>query len=316
MLMDFALADSIDEEYQTFCREEGTSREMGALESDQGSIANPLLASSSSSSSSGAPAIRSKVQQLTVGFWPTGAAIEGLILPGPFKRITTSFERYFHNKHNDKKGLHWKHALGDAEVSGYFPKIRKSYTMVVTTLQAMALIYMSERHSMSASSSDSSENVEKLTVAELQTGLSLDVEIVKRVVHSLACGKFKVLLKTGPGGSKKVDSTDEFWPNRGFTSPKIRFSIPMASLDFANSIKSKAVEDRSFAIDACIVRTMKARKRMGHSALIAEVMQQLTTFKPDSTTVKKRVEALIDREFLARHEDSGGSWTREYDYLA
>jgi len=312
--MDFALADSIDEEYQTFCQEEGVNGHIGSEDSSQGSIANPLHASESSSSN--APVVRSKVLQLTVGFWPTGAAIEGLALPGPFKQITASFERYFNNKHSGKN-LQWKHALGDAEVSGYFPKARKNYTMVVTTLQAMALIHMSERNQLSSTSSASSSKEDlKLTVTELQTALNLDIEIAKRVVHSLACGKFKVLCKAGPGGSKKVDPADEFWPNKDFTSPKMRFSIPMASLDFANSIKARAVEDRSFTIDACIVRTMKARKRLGHAALIAEVMQQLTTFKPDSTTVKKRVEALIDREFLARHEDSDGAWTREYDYLA
>ena len=75
------------------------------------------------------------------------------------------------------------------------------------------------------------------------------------------------------------------------------------------------MEDRGPYIDACIVRIMKARKRMAHGNLISEVMQQLNNFRPEASTVKRRIESLIDRDFLARHE-ADGAWTREYDYLA
>jgi hypothetical protein len=112
----------------------------------------------------------------------------------------------------------------------------------------------------------------------------------------------------------------------------------MANLDNIKQIKDRVKEDRSFAIDAAIVRIMKARKKLGHQDLIAEVraggpglyrrrslldsrsrtqvISQLSQFKPEISQVKKRIESLIEREYLARREDASGNWTKEYDYLA
>jgi cullin-4 len=66
-----------------------------------------------------------------------------------------------------------------------------------------------------------------------------------------------------------------------------------------------------FQVDAAIVRTMKARKRMAHTALISELLQQLR-FPAQTSDLKKRIESLIERDYLAR--DANDSST--YNYLA
>jgi cullin 3 len=52
---------------------------------------------------------------------------------------------------------------------------------------------------------------------------------------------------------------------------------------------------------------------MEHNSLIAEVTSQLQSrFMPHPNVIKKRIESLIEREFLERDKDN---W-RRYKYLA
>lgn len=60
---------------------------------------------------------------------------------------------------------------------------------------------------------------------------------------------------------------------------KIR--IPMASLEDTHNTK-RVEEDRTHAIEAAAVRIMKARKTLSHQQLVAEVLAQLSFFRPDA----------------------------------
>jgi cullin 3 len=58
----------------------------------------------------------------------------------------------------------------------------------------------------------------------------------------------------------------------------------------------------------------RQRKELMHQKLMVEVIQQLSSrFKPDVTMVKKRIESLIEREYLERTDDTS---TSAYRYLA
>ena len=90
-----------------------------------------------------------------------------------------------------------------------------------------------------------------------------------------------------------------------------RIRIPVATLD--DCFNPKQVEDeRGYIIEAAIVRTMKARKVCSHPDLIAEVMAQLAFFRPENKVVKRRIELLIEREYLERDQADKGM----YRYLA
>lgn len=92
---------------------------------------------------------------------------------------------------------------------------------------------------------------------------------------------------------------------------RVQIRIPMASLEEQHSAK-RVEEDRSHTIEACVVRIMKARRTMTHQQLFTEVMAQLHFFKPNPKVIKKRIEHLIEREYLER--DSADANT--YKYLA
>ena len=74
---------------------------------------------------------------------------------------------------------------GNASVRGVFGK--KSYDFQVSTLQAIALDAMNDGVTM--------------TFDELQRKLNVDEAILKPMLHSLSCGKYKVINKT-PAGNK------------------------------------------------------------------------------------------------------------------
>jgi cullin 1 len=72
-------------------------------------------------------------------------------------------------------------------------------------------------------------------------------------------------------------------------------------------------QERKLTIDAAIVRTMKSRKVLAHQQLVMEVVQQLSRmFKPDFKLIKKRIEDLVQREYLERDADN----QQMFKYLA
>jgi cullin 1 len=231
------------------------------------------------------------VQVLTTGFWPTYKSPE-VTLTGEMDQCMQVFKDWHDHKHQKRK-LSWVLTQGNATVRGTFGK--KSYDLQVTTLQAIAL------HALSGGAT--------ISLEDLGQRLNLEDGILKAVLHSLSCGKYKVISKT-PAGNK-ISSGDMFTANSKFSSNMRKIRIPMASLD-PNLNQKRVEEDRSTAIEAAIVRIMKARKTLQHQTLLAEVLSQLSFFNPSPRLIKKKIEALIDREYLERSTDNPGI----YNYLA
>ena len=179
-----------------------------------------------------------------------------------------------------------------------------SYYLQLGTTQAAVL--------MLCFNNEFGEADEWFDLESLQERTNLQPDVLRRVLHSFL--KTKIVRKRGGGGGGKgIKPTDEFSVNSTFTSPKRRINIPMPALDDSSSGSGKRVdEDRSISIEACVVRIMKSRKTMGHQQLIAEVLSQLAFFKPHPKAIKRRIEALIDREYIERSQEDNNI----YNYLA
>ncbi|CAM9668719.1 unnamed protein product [Phaeothamnion confervicola] len=242
------------------------------------------------------------VQVLTTGYWPTYKALDVTLPPAMVRCTTVSAGQ-----------LLWRRrALSFANQPTHTPDASFSviFHPVPSSLHLCPVpVFVSSYLSLQLFASPS---VGSMGLSQLQEALNLPEETVKRTMHSLSCGKYKVLKREGSGGgSSSIKADDTFSYNVDFSSPMRKVRIPMANLEEAPNVK-RVDEDRSIAIEAAIVRILKARKTIGHQNLVAEVLSQLSFFKPQPKVIKKKIETLIEREYIMRDPEIPNT----YKYLA
>jgi len=217
------------------------------------------------------------VQVLTIGHWPVVAPFD-IKLPPLMLTCAQTFNE-FYARNASKRKLQWNNGLGNTVVKGKFGN--RSYDLQMTTLQAIVLLVFN--------------NSDKpMLFSHISSMLAMPEEHLKRALHSLACGKLKILkriqlempasyeepvIATTKQGN--IKASDSFTVNDSFTSHLRKIRLPMAALEESSQNPKQVDEDRAFATDAAIMRIMKARKVLQHQELIAEVLTHLSFFRAD-----------------------------------
>lgn len=239
------------------------------------------------------PGIDLTVTVLTTGFWPSYKSFD-LNLPSEMVKCVEVFKDFYETKTKHRK-LTWIYSLGTCNISGKFEQ--KTIELVVSTYQAAALLLFN--------------TADRLSYSEIMTQLNLTHEDLIRLLHSLSCAKYKILVKEP--NTKTVSPNDSFEFNSKFTDKMRRIKIPLPPVDERKKVIEDVDKDRRYAIDAAIVRIMKSRKVLGHQQLVLECVEQLgRMFKPDIKAIKKRIEDLITRDYLERDKDNPNT----FRYLA
>jgi len=242
--------------------------------------------------------IELSVHVLTTGFWPTQIGTK-CVLPPQILRCCETFKEHYLRQHSGRR-LQWQANMGSADLKATFGSRR--YEINVSTYLTCILLQFNDSDSRS--------------YADIAQATEIPGPELKRALQSLACAKFKILNKEPKG--RDVDEGDVFAYNGDFSAKHLRFKVGTVTASKENDVekqetRAKVDEDRKPQIDAALVRVMKSRKEMEHNALIAEVTSQLQArFMPHPNVIKKRIESLIEREFLERDKDN---W-RRYKYLA
>lgn len=162
-------------------------------------------------------------------------------------------------------------------------------------------------------------DADKLSYAEIKEKTGIRDDELKRTLQSLAVGRVdkRVLLKQPKG--KDISEDDVFYYNKNFQHQLFRIRINQVQMketaEEQQNTEEKVLIERAFQIDACIVRVMKARKRMSHANLVKTLHQQLR-FPVKASDIKKRIESLLDRDYIARDKEEGSENSCMYSYVA
>ncbi|KAF9604482.1 hypothetical protein IFM89_006804 [Coptis chinensis] len=234
------------------------------------------------------------VTVLTTGFWPTYKSVD-FNFPGEFFVCIDAFKTFYNCKTNQRK-LNWIFSQGSCHLAGNFKK--KKIELNLSTYQAATLLLFNTE--------------ERITFKEISNELKLPIEEMKRVLHSLSCGKYKILLKE-PENNRIISADDVFVFNENFTDRMARIKIPLPNLEEKKKVIEDVDKERKYTIDAALVRIMKSRKVLGHQELVRECIEMLNRmFKPDVKIIKRRIEDLVGRDYLTRDEENANA----YKYVA
>lgn len=278
-------------------------------------------------SGGGGKSVDIQVDVLTTGYWPS-QNVPPCTLPAPVNEAIERFSEFYLDKHTGRK-LSFQTSTGSAELRATFgtgPNKYRRHDLCVSTYQMCILMLFNEKSS--------------LTLGEIRTATAIPDQELRRHLISLCTPKHRILRKGSKGKAITSDS-DTFTFNADFTSKMRRVRVPLVSMKetatsgsagasgaagaaagadgattaegSGGAIPANVEEERRHQVEAAIVRIMKARKMLHHNDLIAEVTKQLSVrFVPSPQFIKKRIEGLIEREYLEREEND----RRMYTYVA
>ncbi|KAK1833769.1 Cullin-domain-containing protein [Podospora conica] len=269
------------------------------------------------------------IHLLTTNHWPPevmgrSAALldEGTkgecIYPPTIKRLQDSFLRYY-LKNRSGRVITWVSTAGNADIRCIFPKVpgketgplskERRYDLNVNTYGMIVLMLFNDL-----------PEGESLSFEEIQEKTNISGPDLIRTLASISIAPKSRVLAKEPA-SKSIKPTDRFSYNAQFVSKTTKIKAPtIASLSRVEADEErketeiKNDQTRSHVVDAAIVRIMKQRKQMTHTELTSEVITQVSSrFKADVPLIKKRIEDLLNREFLERVDDAQ---VPTYNYLA
>uniref|UniRef100_A0A7E4UQK4 CULLIN_2 domain-containing protein n=1 Tax=Panagrellus redivivus TaxID=6233 RepID=A0A7E4UQK4_PANRE len=238
------------------------------------------------------------VMVLAQGVWPF-SYVDTCTIPKVLEAALTEFEKFYIGQHTGRK-LTYLHNMCRGEVS--CNAFSRKYGFIANT-QQMAILMMYN-------------DADMYTLQQIVDTLSLKKESLPAILTSML--KVELLKIEGGVVTPATPLESELHLNKDFSSRKLKVDLSKAvtrtevrkeQIDIQKDLD----EDRRMVIQAAIVRVMKMRKKFGHSPLMTEVIKQLSVrFSPNIKMIKKCIDILIEKEYLARVNGDRDT----YEYLS
>ncbi|KAL6061586.1 hypothetical protein QOT17_012758 [Balamuthia mandrillaris] len=279
------------------------------------------------------------VQVLNECYWPISGT-DLLPIPGKaeeLNRCISVFEEFYKKEFSESRKLKWLYNHGtlalNASVGG------RKREVSVTPLQGAILLCWNKADSLTLSFKDILGQLwpgeapkSKLRLSKSSSSMfDIDItDVLKFAIQPLACHKACKLLtlkkkggngggdgddgedegkggKDGEDGGESVSVEDSFTLNlKALKRPKTSFPAGSAKAQERNAKEDQklVLKQRSFEIDAAMVRVMKTHNVLSWPELQVQVVNILKQrFVPSAKMMKSQLESLIERDFLDRDEN-------------
>lgn len=240
------------------------------------------------------------IKILTTGHWnykPTN----DFALPKEIDTCKDRFLQFYSDKYSGRK-LQWimNHSRGEIK---FFPRPSDPNFYIFTTTT----------HQLSILCLFNLKDTYEVTEIHNLTEIEIENDYLYKVIAQLLKTKIVTCSSRSdmPTGSDKISVNDAYKSKK----KKMNISQPIkqeVKTEAEQTVK-KVVEDRGLQTQAAIVRIMKMRRRLNHNNLVAAVVEQLQSrFMAKIPLIKKQIEVLVEKEYIARVEGERDT----YEYLA
>ncbi|KRX03349.1 Cullin repeat-like-containing domain [Pseudocohnilembus persalinus] len=258
------------------------------------------------------------VNVLTKGCWPLQSTQIGqqdlepqIRVPQKLKLGINVFETIYKKKYHGRN-LDWIYSQGTGVVNFLGQDDRdktkpSKYTIQCNSYQLLIFLTLQE-------------NNNKLTFSKLLEDTQINKEELD--FNLQPCFKLKILNRVQKDGP--VQESEEVSVNMNFSFKQRKIKcIPGGKAantkqdkehqQNQDKLKKEIDQERTYVIEACLVRIMKGKRSAKVNELIPECIQMITNFKAEIPPIKKSIDSLIERDYLRRKQDD--FTTVEYPFI-
>ncbi|SCN63025.1 cullin-1, putative [Plasmodium chabaudi chabaudi] len=221
------------------------------------------------------------VKILNKGYWP---ALEktSMKLSENFNKYILSYTEYYKAENKNKK-LEWIYELSEV-VFKYFINNRPYYLYCNLISAEIFLLFNKYKY---------------INYDIIKEELQIDLKTFKDNMHS-SLYYHKIIYSDDD--SINWD-TSNFYINENFSYTNQNVYIKKTTTLLSKE-HEKTKDDKSMAIEAAIVRIMKTHKRLFYDQIFDHVKKVLSTFSPSNQAIEKKIDLLVEREYIQKEENS------------
>ncbi|VWU49943.1 cullin-1, putative [Hepatocystis sp. ex Piliocolobus tephrosceles] len=221
------------------------------------------------------------VKILNKGYWPAFDKLS-MKINNEFNKYILLFEEYYKSDTKNKK-LDWVYEVSEVIIE--YTINEKDYFLYCNLVNAHVFLLFNK--------------YDFINYNIVQNELNINLKTFTDNIYS-SLYMYHLIYTT----DEEVNwSTSNFYINKKFNYSYKNVYIKKTTALLSKE-QEKAKEDRGLAIEAAIVRVMKVHKKLFYDQIFDYVKNALSTFAPTNKVIEKKIDLLVDREYIQKEENS------------